>query len=246
MNKLIKKYSGGGSQGVIEVALPEYSVSTGFLGDLRLGHSAAIAVDESSGRTRTGVYGRYDKDNLGMALREILPDIELTKEGAVSDGDLEKYAPIVLSAIQKLEGADKVGDEIMLRYYPGVSYADAVTTMQNAEKYGLRNSDGTPAYYDWPNGITCASYAHNIATGQNPATPHVGWSSRLIRGGNEGGNVIIYTQNGGTKIENTQNDENSGSSHLLGAGIVKKIAAAGISAATNALKAKHKKKIHKQ
>ena len=246
MSKLVKKYSGGGAQGVIEVAFPEYSVSTGFLGDRRLGHSAAIAVDENTGRTRTGIYGRYDKDDLGMALREYLPDMKLTKKGVVSNEDLENYAPMVLSTVQKIEGADKVGDEVMLRYYPDVSYEDAVTTMQNAERYGLRNSDGTPAYYSWLNGRTCASYAHNIATGQNPSTPQVGQSSHIINRGNKGGDVITYIQNEGIQTTNSQNEENSETSPLFrtraaeGAARIAK-GTTGTAEAAAKLKAKHKK-----
>lgn len=64
----------------VYVEFPNYSVSTG-IGHYSLGHAMVIAVDRKTGNTRGSEYGRYDKDNKGMAKRVIVPNFTASTPG---------------------------------------------------------------------------------------------------------------------------------------------------------------------
>ncbi len=65
-----------------------YKVDTGYGFKLPLGHWAVIAVNADSGETKYYEYGRYDKDNFGLARNKRVPDLVM-KDGKPTEKSLQ-------------------------------------------------------------------------------------------------------------------------------------------------------------
>ena len=156
------------------VDFPDYEVSLAeqvpLVGKVksRLGHAMVIARDPNTNRTCASEYGRYNS-NRGNAQRVKVPDFQ---GDPTNEEDTKRYAQRVLASYQRNMGADKVGNTIKLTYVPDVDYNQTVQAMQNAERNGLKRD------YSWLGGITCGSYAHNLAVGDDASDREFGTPSQ--------------------------------------------------------------------
>lgn len=126
-----------------------------------------IAVDPNTNETRGSEYGRYS-DDYGNARRVTVPNFT----GDISDKkDVKKYAKRLLKSYVNKHGSNKVGNKINITYIPKKDYNKAVQDMKDSEKNGLKHP------YSWATGITCGSYAHNIAVGDDPSDKEFGTPS---------------------------------------------------------------------
>lgn len=112
----------------IYVYWPDYQVDTeSSLGKAELGHGMVIAVDNKTGKTRGSEYGRYDKENRGMARRVNVPDIQFDPNLPIQQ-QLNEYA-------RKLGQSYHNGKHgaVKIYYIPGANYDELVNMMNSAE-----------------------------------------------------------------------------------------------------------------
>ena len=126
-----------------------------------------IARDPNTNRTRGSEYGRYSSSR-GNAQRVTVPDFQ---GDPANEEDTKRYAQKLLKSYQQKHGANKVGNVVKITYVPDVDYNQTVQAMQNAERNGLTRD------YNWLKGVTCGSYAHNLAVGDDASDSEFGTSS---------------------------------------------------------------------
>lgn len=164
----------------IYVEFPEYSVDTGIKKAngknhrAPLGHAMVIAVNENNGYIRGSEYGRYDSKNKGIAHRVTVPNFK----GDPTDEYLKQYAQKLYESYSKKH--TNIGNKVRIKYIKGTDYNDAVKAMESVENNGLRTKQGKPVDYSILKGITCGSYAHNIATGDHPSDMELGAPRRFF------------------------------------------------------------------
>ena len=85
---------------VIPIVFPDYKISTPIGRVSDLGHAGVLFINGSNGRTKYYEYGRYDKENLGIVRRRVIPDVITGKDGRPIEESLAK----TLNRISKKAG----------------------------------------------------------------------------------------------------------------------------------------------
>lgn len=139
-SKLIprKYFMGGSAPDGIYVEYPNYQVSTP-VGNMRLGHGMVIAVDENTGKTRGSEYGRYDKENKGLARRVTVPDLQMADPGNPTKEELNAYANKLYNSYAKKHNKEKIGNKVKIHYVKGADENKMIELMKNAETNDRKN-----------------------------------------------------------------------------------------------------------
>ena len=139
--------------GAIYVDFPDYQVETStVLGKMPLGHGLVIAVDEK-GRTRGSEYGRYDKENKGIARRVRVPDFKFS--GQPTEEEMNAYA----EALDKVYGHSF--GKTHVTYVNNADYNKMIQLMESAEKNNRKDSFYTNKDYCLA-GHNCGTYGIDI------------------------------------------------------------------------------------
>lgn len=108
----------------IYVQFPDYRVQIPGGKKLPLGHGMVIAVDENTGRTRGSEYGRYDKENKGLARRVRVPDLRTNE-------DLDAYAQRLYNSYKKKH--PQLGNSVKIHYIKDADENKMIQLMKSAE-----------------------------------------------------------------------------------------------------------------
>lgn len=144
----IQRFRPGGASpdpDAIYVDFPDYSVKTDLpsssgMERMPLGHGIVIAVDEKTGNTRGSEYGRYDKENKGIARRVSVPNLKVANPGSPTNAELDEYAKKLDQTYGHSGGTTRVF------YVPGADYGGMVKMMESAES-GSKTGERKGHYY---------------------------------------------------------------------------------------------------
>ncbi len=116
------------------VEFPAYQVKVpGSSGRVGLGHGAVIAVDEDTGTTRGSEYGRYDRENQGVARRISVPSFRMKSPGNPTSEELDNYARQLDAMYGHSGGVTRV------HYIKGADEDKMIKLMQSAESGDREN-----------------------------------------------------------------------------------------------------------
>jgi len=80
---------------VIPIAFPDYKIATPIGKLPELGHAGVLFFNGSNGTTKYYEYGRYDKENLGIVRKVIIPDVIMGKDGHPTKDSLTKTLKVI-------------------------------------------------------------------------------------------------------------------------------------------------------
>lgn len=107
---------------LIPIVFPDYLISTPAGKLPQLGHAGILIILGSTGSTRYYEYGRYDKAELGLVRKTIIPDVRINKRTNNPD---EKSLAAVLKVISQKAGQNGRISGVYVEVSGGFSKADA-------------------------------------------------------------------------------------------------------------------------